>query len=233
MVFSPLRRPLPTSQLHMRGKINGTLLLAPRGSLKPNLKTFQLLQPCHPWGVEGVWGGKGRERSKTSSARLNGHRTAGVRHNARNAALLSSMRDMLLWRQSTEEQPPYQNVPLHLGRLDQARFLHLPASFLPIRRRALPTGGVWFWTAAVSALPTRHFTASQPARQPVSPPGSESARKWVGLQPGARYRFKPGETSWTRPGARRGNVCYFPSDAKQLRMSGEGRIKERRGSSCS
>lgn len=43
--------------------------------------------------------------------------------------------------------------------------------------------GEFAFGALLSALPTRHFPASQPA----SPPGSESARKWVGLQPSVGY----------------------------------------------
>lgn len=143
---------------------------------EPNLPTFQLLQPCQQ--REGG-GREGRERSEISSAPLNRCRTAGARQNARNATLpFINARHAFAASHGKEEKPPYQNVSLHFGRLDQALFLHFPPSFLPIRHRALQTGGVL----------DRCCLLCQPATsQPVSPPGSESARKWVGLQPSVDY----------------------------------------------
>lgn len=140
----------------------------------PQNQTFQLSNSCSPGGgtEKGVSGPK-------SAPRLSRCGTAGARQNARNATLPSiHARHAFMASHGKEEKPPYQNVSLHFGRLDQALFLHFAPSFLPIRHRALQTGGVW----------DRCCLLCQPATsQPVSPPGSESARKWVGLQPSVDY----------------------------------------------
>lgn len=137
------------------------LLPPTRSSPKAKPQTLQLQRGGEGLGGGGAGGGgrrKGRERSEI--------RSAGARQNARNAPLpLINARHDFMASESREQKPPYQDVSLHLGRLDQALFLHSAASFLPIRHRARRTGAVCFWSAAVRGAEPP-LAASQPCRQP-------------------------------------------------------------------
>lgn len=138
----------------------------------PQNQTFQLLLPC----PQREGGREGRERSEIRStdaeqqARV---RTRGTRR------FLSSMRGMRSRRHAAKRRSHLtRTFPCILAVSIRLFSFIVPPSVLPIRHRALQTGGVL----------DRCCPLCRPATsQPASPPGSESARKWVGLQPGVDY----------------------------------------------